>query len=281
MRRSREDTAETRRAIVEAASRLFRVRGIAAVAIADVMGALGMTAGGFYRHFETKEALVAEAIGTASTAAQARLAPVAPRATIRVRGAAIVGRYLSRPHVDDAEHGCPVAALCAEIAHEGATTREAFTGALRGLLEVAKQVIPGATQRAHDERLHAAAAMVGAVVLARASADRVLADEMLAAVRRGIMRNRGRAGGSRARRSRRPPSAPRREADDGDGPEGPSRPREPNLCGPPPGGVHAAVRVGRSGLERAPIRPPRYKTAPSHARSPDPARDSFLSRQAR
>ena len=65
MRRSREDTAETRRRILEVASRLFRSRGIASVSVADVMGELGLTVGGFYRHFASKDALVAEAIEAA------------------------------------------------------------------------------------------------------------------------------------------------------------------------------------------------------------------------
>src|SRR5581483_9300711 len=72
MRRSREEAALTRRRIVEAASRLYRARGIDAVSVADVMGSLGLTVGGFYRHFDSKEALVIEAIAFASDQSASR-----------------------------------------------------------------------------------------------------------------------------------------------------------------------------------------------------------------
>src|SRR3954449_7071426 len=107
MRRSREDAALTRQKIVDAASRLFRARGIAAVSVADVMGALGLTVGGFYRHFESKDALVAEAIEEASV-------QTTRAKNVRTDGAAILAGYLSRSHVDSPGVGCPVAALATE-----------------------------------------------------------------------------------------------------------------------------------------------------------------------
>src|SRR5439155_6664982 len=115
MRRSREDTAETRKKIVTAASRLFRAHGIAAVSVADIMGSLGLTVGGFYRHFASKESLVAEAIEAASLEttgrhdAAARDADVARRATVLLEG------YLSNAHRAHPDHGCPVAALGSEV----------------------------------------------------------------------------------------------------------------------------------------------------------------------
>src|ERR1051326_5692862 len=122
MRRSREDAAETRRSIVETASRLFRARGIAPVSVADIMGALGLTVGGFYRHFESKEALVAEAIEAAADDAALRYAKTREGATGPELAAAL-DAYLSRGHRDHPERGCPVAALCSEVAHESLPTR--------------------------------------------------------------------------------------------------------------------------------------------------------------
>jgi len=173
MRRSREDTAETRRRIVETASRLFRARGITPVSVADVMGALGLTVGGFYRHFESKDALVVEAIEAATDETASR--------SMRLDA------YLSRAHRDHAEGGCPVAALCSEVAHEGLPAKEAFTKALRRLLEVVGRAVPSDTKDARDQRLRTTAAIVGAVVLSRATSDEALADELLRAVRRDVL----------------------------------------------------------------------------------------------
>jgi TetR/AcrR family transcriptional repressor of nem operon len=184
MRRSREDTAETRRRIVETASRLFRARGIMPVSVADIMGELGLTVGGFYRHFESKEALVAEAIEAASDETESRYA----KATADASASALLDGYLSRAHRDHAELGCPVAALCSEVAHEGLPAREAFTKAIHRLLDVVGNFIPGDTKEARDRRLFTAATMVGAVVLSRAASDKRLADDLLRVARSRVLR---------------------------------------------------------------------------------------------
>ena len=163
MRRSREEAAETRRRIVEAASRLFRARGIDAVSVADVMSSLGLTVGGFYRHFDSKEALVAESIDAAS---QAGLASTTREEQL--------SRYLSLAHRANLAGGCPVAALCSEMAHQARAPRNAFTKALERMLAR----IGGGRKR----QLRTAAAMVGALVLARATPDEALAAELLETV---------------------------------------------------------------------------------------------------
>jgi TetR/AcrR family transcriptional regulator, transcriptional repressor for nem operon len=203
MRRSREDTAETRRSIVETASRLFRARGITPVSVADIMGALGLTVGGFYRHFESKEALVAEAIEAAADETASRYTKAREGAAGAEPAWALLDAYLSRGHRDHAERGCPVAALCSEVAHESLPTREAFTKAMHRLLEVVGSVVPGDTKDARDRRLRTAAAIVGAVVLSRATSDAALADELLRAVRADVLREAPRVA-RRARRTRTP-----------------------------------------------------------------------------
>jgi TetR/AcrR family transcriptional regulator, transcriptional repressor for nem operon len=208
MRRSREEAAETRRRIVETASRLFRARGITPVGVADIMGALGLTVGGFYRHFESKEALVAEAIEAAADETTSRYA--------KEPAWALLDAYLSRAHRDHAERGCPVAALCSEVAHESLPTREAFTKAMHRLLAVVGDVVPGDTKDARDRRLRTAAAIVGSVVLSRATADEVLADELLRAVRRDVLRDGPGAARKAARKARRGERAPRRPSARGD-----------------------------------------------------------------
>jgi TetR/AcrR family transcriptional repressor of nem operon len=186
MRRSREDAAETRRKIVAAASRLFRGRGIAAVSVADVMGALGLTVGGFYRHFESKDALVSEAVDAASIETTTRHASVAPDAPAVERLGMLLDAYLSRAHRDRPEAGCPVAALCSEVAHETRSTKKAFTRALERMLVGLAAVLPGESAAARDLRLQTVSSLVGAVVLARATSDPKLGGEILDAVRRGL-----------------------------------------------------------------------------------------------
>jgi TetR/AcrR family transcriptional repressor of nem operon len=200
MRRSQEDTAETRRKIVGAASQLFRERGIDATSVADVMSEVGMTVGGFYRHFESKEALVAEAIESASRETTAFLAPGSGPGPIDV--VPLVENYLSDVHRKNPGRGCPVAALCSEVAHGGKVTKKAFTGALERLLKI----VGAATgTRSRDDRknaLFAASAAVGAVVLARATHDDALADELLSAVRdRLVVQNRKEARSRKGARS--------------------------------------------------------------------------------
>lgn len=209
MRRSREEAAETRRRILDTASRLFRARGIASVSVADVMGELEMTVGGFYRHFESKEALVAEAIELASAESVARTSAIASSDRPVVdRITALLDFYLSIGHKNNAALGCPVPALASEIAHEGLATKRAFTRAIERLLEIASCVLPGDSAAARDQRLRMAASMVGALVLARATSNETLAEDLLSAVRRGLV-DGARAASGAERRSARTPASPR------------------------------------------------------------------------
>jgi TetR/AcrR family transcriptional regulator, transcriptional repressor for nem operon len=188
MRRSREEKARTRRRIVAAASRLFRARGVQEVSVADVMNAVGLTVGGFYRHFPNKEALVAEAIDAASveTSERTRARLSGPMGGQRPLEA-MLAAYLSTEHLNNAAEGCPVAALCSDAGREGRPTRAAFTLALRRVLGLVGEAIPGSGGATRERRLHAVAAAVGGLVLARASDDDRLAQEILSAVRRRVL----------------------------------------------------------------------------------------------
>jgi TetR/AcrR family transcriptional repressor of nem operon len=191
MRRSQEDTAETRARIVAAASQLLRARGIDATSVADVMSAVGLTVGGFYRHFDSKEALVAEAIDSASRETAARH----PRSARAGGGdlAALLDMYLSDAHRKQPGHGCPVAALCSEAGHGSKSTRKAFTAALERLLGSIDAVLEPRARGDRKDALFAASAAVGALVLARATHDDALAGELLSAVRERLLEPRGRA----------------------------------------------------------------------------------------
>ena len=212
MRRTREEAAETRRRAVEMASRLYRERGLDAVTVADVMSAIGMTVGGFYRHFESRDALVAEACGHAfHEAQQAHGAAVASAADSGAL-AALLGRYLSRAHRDAPATGCPVPALLSSVARHPASVRGMFTDAVRGKLAEIEKLTRGA---APDAQLAAVASMFGALALARAVGDEDLSTRLLHDTRRywiralggrrGAGENRRRPG---RRRHRAAPTAP-------------------------------------------------------------------------
>ena len=207
MRRSREDTAETRAKIVAVAARLFRARGIDATSVADVMSALGLTVGGFYRHFDSKEALVAEAIEAASRETSERYVAKPGSQPGSVDGQAsvdlvsLLDGYLSDGHRKHAGQGCPVVALCSEVGHGSRETKKAFTGAMERLLTTVDAAIGRAAGGAGADRetvLFAASAAVGAMVLARATHDEALAGELLSAVRKRLVESTRKKPGQRA-----------------------------------------------------------------------------------
>jgi TetR/AcrR family transcriptional repressor of nem operon len=169
MRVSRQEMEASHQRIVEGASRLIRERGIAGVSVADAMEAAGLTHGGFYRHFDGKEALVAEALRAAfdeflGPLEARRGGPEAARA-----GDQFAAMYLSDEHVAHAGRGCPMPALAAELARGGAALKADFGAgvqrALRGL------AVPGRGDERRQQRAAARrlAMLVGAMTLARAS----------------------------------------------------------------------------------------------------------------
>lgn len=190
MRVSREQMAENRERILDTAATLFRERGFDGVGVADVMKAVGLTHGGFYGHFASKEDLAAQALGRAFVhsgqwAAEAKA--TGPEAPLE----AIVERYLSPSHRDDPGHGCPVAALGCEIARQGSASRLAATEGVRAAIKGLSAITPGATA---DERRESAiagyATLVGALVLARMVEDGALSDEILAAAKAALASER-------------------------------------------------------------------------------------------
>src|SRR3954451_20268126 len=120
MRKSREEAAQTRKRIVEAASCEFRKNGIVATGLNDLMKAAGLTHGGFYKHFESKDQLVAEAC---AEALDAMIGVMSAHPTIDDAVAA----YLSTRHRDDPASGCPLAAIGSELSRTDKKTREAAT----------------------------------------------------------------------------------------------------------------------------------------------------------
>lgn len=170
MKVSREQMAENRRRILDVASRLFREKGFDAVSVSEVMKAAGLTHGGFYGHFSSKDDLVAK------TLAHVLAANTGEGGDFRRYADA----YLSPHHRDSPAGGCPTAGLAAAIRHQAPMARSAMTEGLRSQIARIEQALPALDPA--DRRRAAIgswAAMVGAIILSRAVDDPVFSDEIL------------------------------------------------------------------------------------------------------
>lgn len=198
MRISKEHAAENRRRILEAATQLFRERGFDAVGIADVMTAAGFTHGGFYNHFESKEALEAEAAGHAMTASRPAFDEVL--ASGRAKAWPAYARdYVSARHRDHPETGCTLAALAADAGRQGKEVQAAFAEHIEHIVAALAAYLANATpeERAGTQReraLRTWSELVGALVLSRAIAEAApeLSNEVLEATRKHVARGQGR-----------------------------------------------------------------------------------------
>jgi TetR/AcrR family transcriptional repressor of nem operon len=181
MRVSREKFAESRKRILDVAATLFRQTGFDGISLSDIMKAAGLTHGGFYGHFGSKEDLEAQALSLALARSVTDWSQLVDSTAARPL-AALAGQYLSPDHRENVGEGCPFAALGADTARRGERVRSAFTAGLEPFLELLSNVIPGRSKA--QRRLKAIAIlaeMVGAIILARAVNDPALSDEILAA----------------------------------------------------------------------------------------------------
>jgi TetR/AcrR family transcriptional regulator, transcriptional repressor for nem operon len=181
MRKSREAAAETRKRIVRAAARKFREQGIVATGLADLMKAAGLTHGGFYKHFESKDQLVAEACAEAVETILEKLAA----ATSKKGGAAAA--YLSTDHRDHPATGCPLSAIGSELARSDEKTRAAATAGFLKLVQImAGQFGKVAPATARRRALVAASTMIGALTMSRVVTDSELSAEILKEAERNL-----------------------------------------------------------------------------------------------
>ncbi len=173
MRKSRQEAAQTRQRIVTAASEAFRKNGIVATGLNDLMSAAGLTHGGFYKHFESKDQLVAEACAEAVKTILEMLA-----ATSEKGGAAAA--YLSTGHRDNPAAGCPLSAIGSELARSDEKTRAAATTGFLKLVEIMAgqfgKIPPAAARR---RALVAASTMIGALTMSRIVTDPELSAAIL------------------------------------------------------------------------------------------------------
>lgn len=178
MRKSKEAAAESRRRIVDAAARMLRVRGVEATSVADLMHAAGMTHGGFYKHFSSKDELADLAAREAFREITDRFDERERREGREAAQAAYLADYLSPGHVERPEVGCPVAAFGADAGRRPDALAAAFVDGVETLIARAA-VEEGDAGRA--EAIRRLATAVGAVVAARAVGKGPLRDEILAA----------------------------------------------------------------------------------------------------
>jgi TetR/AcrR family transcriptional repressor of nem operon len=166
----KDHKAATRQRIIQAAAAAFRAGGLAGVRVEDVMAAAGLTHGGFYAHFRSKEELVREALEHASAETVEQLSKPVAAAPEADHLRAVIEAYLSPAHVAHPERGCPLAALGAEIARGGDATRRTLASGVKDRLRWMRRLSPG-DRRNHlsdTQAIGTLACMVGGVVLARA-----------------------------------------------------------------------------------------------------------------
>jgi TetR/AcrR family transcriptional repressor of nem operon len=179
MRVSREKAEANRERIVEAAARLFRERGFDGVGVDAIMKAAGLTHGGFYGHFQSKDDLAAEAVARALERSAERLSGYTDIGSV-------VEGYLADSHCADRGGGCPLAALGGDIVRESKSVRRVLSEHVSARIAWLAGMFTGAEARRRERAIATLAGLVGALTLARAVNDPALSKEILAAARRQL-----------------------------------------------------------------------------------------------
>jgi TetR/AcrR family transcriptional repressor of nem operon len=187
MGHSKVEKAKTHKRIVGIASKRFREEGLAGIGLADLMKEAGLTVGGFYKHFKSRDALVAEAVGSALGTWKDRLDAAAaggPPVTYE----SLIDNYLSEAHRDHPGTGCPVGALAGDIARSDKRIRAVVTRKIREDIELVATLIRGTNEKgksaARGQAMLTYCALVGAIGVARAVSDKQLSREIMKTVAR-------------------------------------------------------------------------------------------------
>ncbi|MGW6934562.1 TetR/AcrR family transcriptional regulator [Lentzea sp. NPDC054927] len=192
-RASRAEAAQHREQIVTATAQLLQERGSAGISVQDVMGAAGLSHGGFYKHFASKDELLGLATEVAFGSMLAHLADLAGNDDAWGR---LVGDYLSARHRDEPGTGCPNTALAGESAHAGgeAPLRTAYADGLVKTLESLTNLegLPADREAARRRAVVDLSTLVGALSLARATGGTALSDEILRTAREALTAKRDR-----------------------------------------------------------------------------------------
>ena len=172
MRVSREKFAENRERILQVAGELFREKGFDGIGVAEIMKAAGLTHGGFYGHFDSKDDLACEASKALVTKTKERWQDIIDESPEPLD--ALLTHYLSRRNLESSN--CVFASLTQEVSRHGPNMQSTFTGGLMDLTAILEQVMPGQTEEERRRKaLASLSAMMGAVILARAMDNPALA----------------------------------------------------------------------------------------------------------
>jgi AcrR family transcriptional regulator len=172
----------THERIVEVAARAIRRSGYDGTGVADIMKEAGLTHGGFYAHFPSREVLLAEAADRAGAEAVALSEQIAASVPPEQALPTMVRAYLSKQHCEDIENGCPVSALGSEMPRQAPAVRRAATRRIKEMIDVVARQLPDWGQPGgHEQALVTVATMVGTMVLARAVDDSRLSENFLEA----------------------------------------------------------------------------------------------------
>ena len=185
---------ETHERIVQAAARAIRRHGYAGVGVAEVMKDAGLTHGGFYAHFKSRDELIVEALARAGSDSGANIARAAQARRARGVSAfrAFVDSYLSETHLQSMETGCPVAALGSDMARQTGGVRQASAQRVERLITGLRETLPGATRATASV---IAGTLVGTLQLARALGDNVEGRAVLTAARKALIEQHDSAAG--------------------------------------------------------------------------------------
>ena len=186
MRVTREQAAANRDKVLDVAGTLFRERGFDGIGVADIMKRAGLTHGGFYGQFASKDDLAAETTARVLGRAgwQERLTGKADPSF-----GDVVRAYLSARHRDDPGTGCLLSSVGSDAARQPRAVRRAFSDGFRGRIDALVKLVPGRSQAARRQNaLATMAGLVGALILSRAVDDPALSDEILQATARELGR---------------------------------------------------------------------------------------------
>jgi TetR/AcrR family transcriptional regulator, transcriptional repressor for nem operon len=184
MRYSKDHKAETHDRIVKNASVRLRERGAAGLGVAELMKEAGLTHGGFYAHFASRDALISEAFVHAMELAAKRWRKRADEAPEGEGYAAVVDGYLTASHRDDVGNGCALPALGAEVSRASPKIRKAVAAKLEKMIDVVATEMPGLNEKdARREAIGTVAIMMGALLMSRMAGTGEFSDEILEAGR--------------------------------------------------------------------------------------------------
>jgi TetR/AcrR family transcriptional regulator, transcriptional repressor for nem operon len=186
MRYAPEHKTRTRDRIVRNASRKLRAQGLNGPGVASVMKASGLTVGGFYKHFRSKDELLADAIAQGFAESNQKLRSALQHVPREHKWKQLVRLYLSTEHCDHPATGCPVAALAPEIARAKLSVRKRIAGLMKEWVEI----MPGATAAERERNLFVIySAMAGAIAIARVLTEPADKQKLLASVRDHLLQS--------------------------------------------------------------------------------------------